>query len=66
MEAADEKTVEGTAPIDETNVQVTADANPISSIEETKPAETKEATNVIALIDTGVSEKVQMLLTGYL
>ena len=61
LEAADEKTVEGTAPIDETNVQVTADANPISSIEETKPAETKEATNVIALIDTGVSESANVI-----
>lgn len=61
LEAADEETVEGTAPIDETNVQVTADENPISSIEETKPAETKEATNVIALIDTGVSESVNVI-----
>ena len=61
LEAADEETVEGTAPIDETNVQVTADVNPISSIEETKPAETKEATNVIALIDTGVSESANVI-----
>ena len=61
MEAADEETVDGTTPIDETSVQVTADANPISSIEETKPAETKEATNIIALIDTGVSESANVI-----
>ena len=61
MEAADEETVDGTTPIEETSIPVTEEANPINAIEEAPMAQTEDSKNVIALIDTGVSESANVI-----
>ena len=61
MEAAGEETVDGTVPIEETSIPVTEEANPINAIEEAPMVQTEGSKNVIALIDTGVSESANVI-----
>ncbi|RHR92783.1 hypothetical protein DWW20_20555, partial [Ruminococcus sp. AF14-5] len=61
IEAAGEETVDGTVPIEETSIPVTEEANPINAIEEAPMVQTEGSKNVIALIDTGVSESANVI-----
>ncbi|RHR96241.1 hypothetical protein DWW20_19540, partial [Ruminococcus sp. AF14-5] len=61
IEAAGEEAIDGTTPIEETSIPVTEEANPINAIEEAPMAQTEDSKNVIALIDTGVSESANVI-----
>lgn len=61
IKAAGEETVDGTVPIEETSIPVTEEANPINAIEEAPMVQTEGSKNVIALIDTGVSESANVI-----
>ena len=61
IEAAGEETVDGTVPIEETSIPITEEANPINAIEEAPMVQTEGSKNVIALIDTGVSESANVI-----
>ena len=61
IEAAGEEAIDGTTPIEETSIPVTEEANPINAIEESPMAQTEDSKNVIALIDTGVSESANVI-----
>lgn len=61
IEAAGEEAIDGTTSIEETSIPVTEEANPINAIEEAPMAQTEDSKNVIALIDTGVSESANVI-----